>query len=410
MRRKAERQAPTAASAGASPAPRPRRHGRRGRGPGPGRSRAGRRRGRWRTRSPAPGRRSRRAGAGQQCLAGVEQAAVGRGEVGLRDGAYRVQRTVEVGEGHGGRGPVPGALLQTHPGLGDDAERAFRAEEQAVGRRSGAGCGQPPGRAGSRGRDHAQGLDEVVDAGAAGGVVAAGPGGQPAAEGGELEALREVAQGEAVGPQLRLQYGAERAGLDAGRTAGGVDLQDPVHGGEVERQHGAVGVAAVLDAADDRGAAAEGDDGHVLLAGPVQQVGHLPVVGRAGDQVGDPAGPAAQRPDDVAVGLAHRVRGARLGVGGDQVRQGRRRCRAGPGDGQVGDPGDRQWAGQGARQQRSQRGALRVAGVGVGVAPAPPGPWAGGAGDGRGDRHECAPSGVRVTYPTENYPRVISGP
>ncbi len=177
-----------------------------------------------------------------------------------------------------------------------------------------------------------------------------------------------MAQGEAVGPQLLFQHGTEHAGLDAGRAAGGVDLQDPVHRGQVERQHGAVGVTAVLHAADHRGAAAEGDGGHAVPAGPVQQVGHLLGVGGPGDQVGDPAGPAAQGADDVAVGLAHGVGGARLGIVGDQVRQCGRGCHAGAGDGQVGDPGYRQRAGQGARQQGAHGGALGVVGVGVGVA------------------------------------------
>lgn len=40
-------------------------------------------------------------GSGQQRLTGVQEAAVGRGEVRLRDGPYGVQAAVEGGEGHG---------------------------------------------------------------------------------------------------------------------------------------------------------------------------------------------------------------------------------------------------------------------------------------------------------------------
>ena len=61
--------------------------------------------------------------------------------------------------------------------------------------------------------------------------MAAGPGGQPAAERGELEALREVAQRQAVRAQLVLQRGPEHAGLDPRGPAGRVDLQHPVQRG-----------------------------------------------------------------------------------------------------------------------------------------------------------------------------------
>ncbi len=195
-----------------------------------------------------------------------------------------------------------------------------------------------------------------------------------------------------MGPQLVLQYRTEGPGLDEGGAADGVDLQDAVHRGQVERQHGAVGVAPVLHPADHRGPAAERNDGHPVRTGPVEQVGHLPVAGRAGDQVRDPARAAAQGAGDVAVGLAHGVGGAVAGIVADEAGQGGRGCHGGPADGEVGDPGDRQRAGQGPRQQGAQCEALGVVGLGVLIAPAPPGPEAGGVLGGR--RHEAAP-GVR---------------
>ena len=50
--------------------------------------------------------------------------------------------------------------------------------------------------------------------GIVGGEVAAGAGGDPAAEAGELEGLREVAEREAVGPELVLERGAKHARLE----------------------------------------------------------------------------------------------------------------------------------------------------------------------------------------------------
>ncbi|GGY62549.1 hypothetical protein [Streptomyces omiyaensis] len=47
-----------------------------------------------------------------------------------------------------------------------------------------------------------------------------------------------------------------------------------------------------------------------MPAGPVPQVGHLPVGGGVGDEAGDPAGTGAKGPDDAAVGVAHGVGGA----------------------------------------------------------------------------------------------------
>ena len=56
---------------------------------------------------------------------------------------------------------------------------------------------------------------------------------QPAAERGVGERLREVAQCQVVPPQLVLQRGSVDTGLDAGGTAGPVDLQHPVECTEI---------------------------------------------------------------------------------------------------------------------------------------------------------------------------------
>ena len=112
------------------------------------------------------------------------------------------------------------------------------------------------------GRDDAHRLDEVVDVGVDAGVVAAGAGGQPAAEGRELEGLREVAQRVAVRPELVLEHRAEGAGLDARGPRDRIDLEHPVEAAEVDRDDAGEPVAdGALDAADDRRAAAVGDRG-----------------------------------------------------------------------------------------------------------------------------------------------------
>ena len=89
------------------------------------------------------------------------------------------------------------------------------------------------------GREHTDGLHEVVYVRVVSGVVAAGAGGNPAAERGAGEALREVAQREAARPQLVFQRGAEHAALYAGRAGNVVYLQHAVESGHVYR-HDAV--------------------------------------------------------------------------------------------------------------------------------------------------------------------------
>ena len=118
--------------------------------------------------------------------------------------------------GHACRGAVLGAALDAHPRFGDDAQDALAADGHAVGAGAGAAAGEAAGLPDAVGGDHPHRLDEVVYVGVVGGVVSSGASGDPAAERGELEALRVVAQGEAVGAQLGLEARAIGAGLDAG--------------------------------------------------------------------------------------------------------------------------------------------------------------------------------------------------
>ena len=140
--------------------------------------------------------------AGELRLALVEDAAVRGPQARLRDLAQGVQRGEQVVEHDARRRALRRARAHAHPRLGDHAERALGAEQQPVGRRPGAGAGQPPRRVDAARRQRPDRLGEVVDVGLDGGEMAARAGRQPAAEGRELEALRVVAQRQAALAQL----------------------------------------------------------------------------------------------------------------------------------------------------------------------------------------------------------------
>ena len=78
------------------------------------------------------------AAAGEERLVVVQEPAVARVQARLGDRAGCLDGALEVGEGHGGAGRNEGRRLKPHPGLGDHAQRALRAAEQPVRRRSGA--------------------------------------------------------------------------------------------------------------------------------------------------------------------------------------------------------------------------------------------------------------------------------
>src|SRR2546430_648902 len=151
---------------------------------------------------------------------------------------------LEGGEAHGGGRRDRGPLEAAPPGLGNNPENPLRADEEPIRGRAGPRGGEPPGLDRPRRGDDPQRLDQIVDVGVEGGVVAAGSGGDPASEGRALERLGEVAQREPGRAELVLEDGAEGAGLDAGRPGGGVDLEDPVEAREVDGDD--PGVAARL--------------------------------------------------------------------------------------------------------------------------------------------------------------------
>ena len=125
----------------------------------------------------------------------------------------------------------------------------------------------------------------------------------PAAEGRELKRLREVAERQAVLAQLRLEHRSARAGLDARRQRGTIDLEHAVDRRDVDRHHPreAPPVDARLDAADRARSPAERDHRRARAECPLEHRLELGLVPWAGHDVRRLVELAAERPDDVAV-------------------------------------------------------------------------------------------------------------
>ena len=93
--------------------------------------------------------------------------------------------------------------------------------------------------------------------------------------------------------------------LDPRRAARRVDLEHPVQAPHIEAHRPGIGVAdRRLDAADDRGAAAERNDGDLRAARPVEHGGDLGFVRRQGDEVGRVGEVAREGADRLGIGLA----------------------------------------------------------------------------------------------------------
>ena len=94
-----------------------------------------------------------------------------------------------------------------------DAERALAADEQLGEVGPTAAAGRAAG-ADDRavGEHHLEPGDDVLDLAVAGGVLAGAAAGDPAADGRDVEALREVPDGQPVVAELALEIGSERAG------------------------------------------------------------------------------------------------------------------------------------------------------------------------------------------------------
>src|ERR1035441_5285763 len=78
----------------------------------------------------------------------------------------------------------------------------------------------------------------LLDPPIAQGLLATGACDHPAAHGGVFERLRKMPQGVAVRAQLRLDLRSRRASAETRELTLRVQVQQPVHAAQVERQHG----------------------------------------------------------------------------------------------------------------------------------------------------------------------------
>ena len=135
-------------------------------------------------------------------------------------------------------------------------------------------------------RDRADRFDQVVDVGVDGGEVAAGAGRDPAAERRVLKRLRVVAQRQAVLLSCSSSRGPGRAAPRSARRGRPGRPRARGRAREVERDAGR-SRRTRLDAADDAGAAAEGDDRRpLLLCTRRARPRRRPRTRRIGDEVG----------------------------------------------------------------------------------------------------------------------------
>ena len=221
---------------------------------------------------------------GELGLGGIENAQIGRPELGLDDLAHRLAASAPRREGHAGRGPAFRARLQAQPAFADDAKRAFGTQHQAIGTRAGAASRQTARLEPASWREHSRRFDEVVDVGVVGGVVAAGARGHPAADGGPRKALRKVAQRQALRLQGRFQVWAQHSRLNAHGAGDVVHFEHGVHVVEIDGDHRR-GIVRRIDAPDHRRAAAVGHDGVAFAVAPGQRGLELVFVARMGNRI-----------------------------------------------------------------------------------------------------------------------------
>ena len=234
------------------------------------------------------------------------QGAQSRGEVVEAVGGQALRRRDGMdGEGH----------------LGDDAERALRAAEQPqhVGPgRARRLRGDPNDRA--VGQHHFEPAHHVLDLPVARRPLAGGTTGDPSADGGDVDGLREVPGRVAALGEPRFQHAAHHAGLHRDQRRVVVQADDGVEAGEVEdhaagHRHGATTHA---------GARARGCHGHALSGAHRQERGHLRGVDRARHRGGGGRHPPLTGP--------HLGDGPPVGaVGGSRLRQGDHRLDGGAG-------------------------------------------------------------------------------
>ena len=229
---------------------------------------------------------------------GIQHPQVGRPLLGLGNQTRAFGGARHPVKDHAGRGPVAGPRLYPQPRLGDDAQNALAADNQAVRRRPGPAARQPPRFPDARRRHHPRRFHKIVNVRVIGGVMPAAAGGDPAAQRGKLKALRKMPQREPVRTQLRLQRRPQRPGLDAGGAGYVVNLQRPVQPGQVNGDHG-VGFRR-LHPGHHAAAAPVGYRHNVGIGAPVQRGYDFRFGARVGDDIRRVRKIALETPDAVA--------------------------------------------------------------------------------------------------------------
>ncbi len=185
--------------------------------------------------------------------------------------------------------------------------------------RSGLGPAPEPGSRrdshGPAGGDRPHRLDEVVDVRVERGEVAAGAGGDPSAEGRELERLREVAQGQPCSRSWSSSAGPSApAWIRAAReTSVDLDRPDRARRGRSSPRRDRRRRSAARRRRPRWCRRRTGSRPGPSSAHHVEHLLDLGLVTRAGDEVGRVVDLAAEAADDVAVGLAERVGDALVG-------------------------------------------------------------------------------------------------
>ena len=193
---------------------------------------------------------------------------------GLDDRAQRRGPGREVREGP--RLVAGGFRHRVHPQphLGDDAE-ACLPSRSASWRRSGpaADSATRPRSSTPTGVTTRSPQNHVVEPAVTGRVLAGRPGRREAADGGVLEALREVPQREAAFAEQAFGIRAGDAGAEFGDAGHLVERMQLVEAAQIQRDHRAELAAGGIEPADDAGAAAERDDGDAVLGAVAQDRG-----------------------------------------------------------------------------------------------------------------------------------------
>ena len=152
---------------------------------------------------------------------------------------------VPVWQKNGVKTLVLGQWADAHRDLGQNAKATFRAHHQFAHVRAGAGGGQRGNRERADRGFHMAACKQLLNASVAQRLLAAGTRHHPAPHRGVFKRLRKMPQRIALGAQLRFQLRARCAGAKGGELAQFVQVQQPVHSAQVDRQNGALADRAI---------------------------------------------------------------------------------------------------------------------------------------------------------------------